>query len=146
HGFLLPAKPWAWYQHDGVTLAGSGWKAAPASRFVAQDGLFGLGGGSFTGGTAASTRNHYETAADSHFELWFLRQPGGGTVMLTADDVPIGSVDTSGNVVECGFAALESIAPASTLELHVTSGKVRVFGVSATRSGPGVVYDSLGLN
>src|SRR5262249_46822261 len=25
HGFCLLAKPWAWYDHDGVSLSGAGW-------------------------------------------------------------------------------------------------------------------------
>jgi lysophospholipase L1-like esterase len=145
HGFLLVAKPWAWYQHTGVQLSGSGWKATPASHFVAQDGLFGLGGVSFTGGPSASTRIRFEKASYTSFELWFLRQPGGGTIKLTADGAQIGTVDTSGDATEPGFAAFDAPA-ASSLELQVTQGKVRVFGVSAGRAGPGLVYDSLGLN
>ena len=146
HGFLLVAKPWAWYQHDGVKLSGSGWKAQAASHFIAHDGFFGLGGVSFTGGPNASTHIHFEHGAYTTFELWYLREPGGGTIALTADDLPIGTVDTSGGATEPGFAAFDALAPASSLDLRVIAGKVRVFGVSATRPGPGVVYDSLGLN
>jgi lysophospholipase L1-like esterase len=146
HGFILVDKPWAWYQHDRVRLSGTGWKSSPASRFIAGDGFFGLGGVSFTGGMKASTRIRFESGAYTNFELWYERQPEGGTVALTADEVPIGTVDTSGQTREPGFASLEAPAPASTLELGVTSGTVRAFGISATRPGPGVVYDSLGLN
>jgi lysophospholipase L1-like esterase len=146
HGFILVDKPWAWYQHDLVKLTGTGWKSSPASRFIAQDGFFGLGGVSFIGAAKASTRIRFESGAYTNFELWFLRQPNGGTLTLTADDVPIGTVDTSGPIKEPGFASFEAIAPASTLDLRVISGTVRVFGVSATRPGPGIVYDSLGLN
>jgi lysophospholipase L1-like esterase len=146
HGFILVDKPWAWYQHDLVKLTGTGWRSAPASRFIAQDGFFGLGGVSFTGAAKAYTRVHFESGADSNFELWYERQPNGGSVSLVADEVPIGSVDTSGTTKEPGFASFKSIAPASTLELRVTSGTVRVFGISATRPGSGIVYDSLGLN
>jgi len=146
HGFLLAAKPWAWYQHTGVQLSGSGWKPLPASHFIAQDGLFGLGGVSFTGGTNASTRIRFEKSAYSNFELWFLRQPGGGSLKLTADGAQLGIVDTSGVTKEPGYAAFDAPAAASTIELHVTQSKVRVFGVSAGRAGPGLVYDTLGLN
>jgi len=146
HGFILVDKPWAWYQHDMVKLSGSGWAASPASRFMAHDGYFGLGGVSFVGGLKASTRIEFEAGAYTNFEFWFERQPGGGTVALTADDVPIGTVDTAGETAGPGFAAFEAIAPASKLELRVTSGTVRAFGISATRPGAGIVYDTLGLN
>ena len=146
HGFLLVTKPWAWYQHAGVELSGSGWKALPASHFVAQDGCFGLGGVTFTGGASAVTHIRFEKGSYTSFELWFLRQQGGGAVKVIADGAAIGTVDTAGDVKEPGFAAFDAAAPASSLELRVTQGKARVFGVSAARPGPGLVYDSLGLN
>ena len=43
HGFLLIAKPWAWYGHNGVRLEGRGWKIEPASQSRAPDGIHGLG-------------------------------------------------------------------------------------------------------
>lgn len=143
HGFILPAKPWAWYQHTGTEVVGKGWVMQPASRFEKRDGLFGLGGVSFVG-TDATSRIQFDTP-QPRFELWFLREPGGGTISLTADGVELGRVDTSSDPGE-GFAAFEAREPAYTLELHVVQGRVRIFGVAAERAGPGVVYDSLGLN
>src|SRR5579872_4328761 len=55
HGFVLVAKPWAWYQHTGVQLSGSGWQIIPATRFETRDGLYGLGGVTFTGSGSAHT-------------------------------------------------------------------------------------------
>jgi lysophospholipase L1-like esterase len=144
HGFILPAKPWAWYEHTGAKVEGKGWKIVPASHFESHDGMFGLGGVSFTGSSSATSRIQF-TAAQSHFELWFLSEPDGGTVTLTADGVELGAVDTAGEKGP-GFAAFESKEPAHTLELRVTQGHVRIFGVSAERGPTGVVYDSLGLN
>src|SRR5437870_900848 len=85
HGFILPAKPWAWYQHTGAQVEGKGWKMAPASRFEARDGQFGLGGVTFTG-AAASSKFRFEGEGYTKFELWYLRQPGGGTVTVTAGE------------------------------------------------------------
>jgi lysophospholipase L1-like esterase len=146
HGFILVSKPWAWYGHDAVKLSGSNWKAVPASRFERHDGLFGLGGVSFTGAAGATSRITLERAGYSHFELWFLRQPGGGAVTLHGDGAPLGEVDTAGDTPTAGFAAFDSPAPATSLELRVTRGTVRAFGITAEDAGPGVVYDSLGLN
>jgi hypothetical protein len=94
HGFILPAKPWAWYQHTGVRVNGSGWQMVPASHFEARDGLFGLGGVSFTGGPSADSKIVFEKAAYTRFEVWFLRQPEGGSLTLSADDVELGRIDT----------------------------------------------------
>jgi lysophospholipase L1-like esterase len=146
HGFILPAKPWAWYQHTGVRVNGSGWQMVPASHFEARDGLFGLGGVSFTGGPSADSKIVFEKAAYTRFEIWFLRQPEGGTLTVSADDAALGRIDTSGETKGADFAVFQTATAASTLTLRVAQGHVRLFGVSAENSGAGVVYDSLGLN
>ncbi|MCU1237463.1 MAG: hypothetical protein JWP63_5430 [Candidatus Solibacter sp.] len=146
HGFLLPGKPWAWYQHTGVRLSGSGWQMVPASHFEARDGLFGLGGVSLTGGTGASSKIVYEKTGYTRFEVWFLRQPEGGEFTLSAGDSVLGKVETAGESKAADFAAFTVPEAASELELRVTQGHVRVFGITAENAGPGVVYDSLGLN
>jgi lysophospholipase L1-like esterase len=146
HGFILPAKPWAWYQHAGVTVNGSGWQMVPASHFEARDGLFGLGGVSFTGGTSAVSTIVFEKAAYTRFEVWFLRQPEGGSLTLSADGAALGGVDTAGETKGADFAVFQAPVAASTLTLRVAQGHVRLFGVSAENSGTGLIYDSLGLN
>jgi len=146
HGFILVEKPWAWYQHQGVALDGSGWQSSAASHFEARDGMFGLGGVSFIGSGKAHSRIVLETGAHSHFEVWFLRQPDGGRLVVSADGRTLGGIDTGGDAKTPGFASFDVPGGASGLELHVEQGKVRVFGVSAEKSGDGVVYDSLGLN
>jgi lysophospholipase L1-like esterase len=146
HGFILPGKPWAWYQHTGVRVNGSGWQMVPASHFEVRDGFFGLGGVSFTGGPNAESKIVFEKVAYNHFEIWFLRQKDGGTLTVTADGAELAKIDTSGDDGRADFAELESAAPASTLELHVSGGRVRLFGVTAENAKTGVVYDSIGLN
>ena len=146
HGFILPAKPWAWYQHAGVTVNGSGWQMVPASHFEARDGLFGLGGVSFTGGPSAASKIVFERATYTRFEIWFLRQPEGGRLTLSADDMALGGIDTTGENKAADFAVFQAPVAASTLTLRVAQGHVRLFGVSAENSAGGLVYDSLGLN
>jgi lysophospholipase L1-like esterase len=145
HGFILVAKPWAWYQHRGVELSGSGWRAVPASRFGARDGFFGLGGVSFTSGASARTRIVLGDPGQSSFELSYLREPGGGAVTISANGHEITSVSTQGDVKSPGFTTFTVAGGASELDLRPAGG-VRVFGLTAEKPGPGVVYDSLGLN
>jgi lysophospholipase L1-like esterase len=150
HGFILIAKPWAWYQHNGVKLTSSGWQSSAASHFEAHDGMFGLGGVSFTGAGNAHTRIVLGTGPHSHFEVWFLRQPDGGTLAFSAGGKPLGNIETAADAKAPGFASFDVPGGASEMELQVERGPVRVFGVSAEKSGidgtSGVVYDSLGLN
>ncbi|MEO8594232.1 MAG: GDSL-type esterase/lipase family protein [Candidatus Solibacter sp.] len=146
HGFIFPDKPWAWYQHSGVTIEAKGWQNVPASRFEARDGLFGLGGVSFTGGAGAVSTIDFGKGRYTQFEVWFLRQANGGSLTVSAGGTKLGQVDTAGEGTVADFAAFTAAEPASSLSLRVTGGHVRVFGVTAESAGPGLVYDSLGLN
>jgi len=144
HGFILIAKPWAWYQHRGAEPSGSKWQMLAASHFEVRDGLFGLGGVSFTGSASSRSRIVFQEP-QSRFELYFLRQPGGAAVTITAPGQPPVHIETQGEAKSAGFAAFDFPAGASKLELQ-PEGAVRLFGLTAERPGPGVVYDSLGLN
>jgi lysophospholipase L1-like esterase len=145
HGFILVAKPWAWYQHRGVELSASGWRVRPASSFAAHDGFFGLGGVSFTGAGSAHTRIVLSDPGQSSFELSYLRESGGGTIAVSANGRELVRVSTEGTVKSPGFASFTVAGGAFELELQ-PEGSVRVFGLIAEKPGPGVVYDSLGLN
>ncbi|MFO0660741.1 MAG: hypothetical protein U0165_13055 [Polyangiaceae bacterium] len=50
HGFVLPADGWMGYHHDDITrFASSGWKVSRVVGPWSPDGIYGLGGVSFTG-------------------------------------------------------------------------------------------------
>ena len=145
HGFILLAKPWAWYQHRSVSLTGTGWQILPATHFGTGDGLYGLGGVSFTSGASSHTRIRLDDPGQSRFELYYLQQPHGGTITITSEDKSIAQIDTDGDAKTPGFAEFRVPGGASELELR-PEGQVRLFGLTAEKPGPGVVYDSLGLN
>jgi len=145
HGFILLAKPWAWYQHRGAWLSGSGWQIFPATRSETKDGMFGLGGVNFTGGATARTIIELADPGQSNFDLYFLRQPGGGAVEVSANHAEVASIATEGDKASPGFATFDVPRGASSLELK-PDGPVRLFGITAEKPGPGVVYDSIGLN
>ena len=144
-GFTLIAKPWAWYQHQGVQISGDGWQMDAASHFVSHDGLFGLGGVSFTAGEGSHDLIAYKDGP-ANFEIWYLAHPGAGSFEVLADGQSLGQVDTASEAQEAGFARLHAAAPMRELEIRVQHGSVRLFGVAAEKPGPGLVYDSLGMN
>jgi lysophospholipase L1-like esterase len=152
HGFILIAKPWAWYQHRGVWLNGSGWSIFPATRSELRDRNYGLGGVSFHADTVARARFALDDPGQSHFELYFERQPGGGTVDAFASgagaagglSAPLARIATAGDAAP-GFAAFDVPGGAKSIELSA-EGSIRLFGLTAEKPGPGVVYDSIGLN
>ncbi len=145
HGFVLLDKPWAWYHHRGTWLGGSGWQIFPATRSELKDGMFGLGGVNFTGDADARSSIKLDDPGQSHFDLYFLREPGGGAVEVLANRVEAASIATDGDQASPGFASFDVPGGASSLELR-PDGPVRLFGITAEKPGPGVVYDSIGLN
>ena len=145
HGFCLAARPWAWYDHNGIALDSSGWAIEAATQSRTKDGRYGLGGVSFRGGAGALTRVTLKDPAHESIELAFLRQPGGGALSVSANGVEIGRVDTAGGAVESGYRELALPRGAKTIEIRALS-PVRWFGFTVSKRGPGVAYDSLGLN
>jgi lysophospholipase L1-like esterase len=145
HGFVLIAKPWAWYGHRGVEMQGKGWSIAAATQVRAKDGFHGLGGVSFEGVAGASS--HFELAEDhAQMELHFLRQPGGGVLTVEAGAQKLGDIETDGPDKQPAYRTFRLNAGMRQIDLSVQRGPVRLFGVSFERNTPGVIYNSLGLN
>jgi lysophospholipase L1-like esterase len=145
HGFVLIAKPWAWYGHRGVEVKGKGWRINAATQVRARDGFHGLGGVSFEGDTGASSRL---TLAEDHaqMEIHFLRQPGGGALAVEANGQKLGDVETEGPAPQPAYRTFALSAGQREIDLWVERGPVRLFGVVFERNTPGVIYNSLGLN
>jgi len=145
HGFILIAKPWAWYGHRGVEVSAKGWRIEAASQSPTRDGLHGLGGVNFQGSTGASSR--FVLKEDhARMEIQYLRQPAGGVIQIVASGKAIDTIDTNGSDKQAAFQTVSLPEGARFIELSVASGTVRLFGVSFERNGPGVIYNSLGLN
>jgi lysophospholipase L1-like esterase len=146
HGFILLEQPWAWYQHPDVKLLSFGWHPTAATQDRVQDSFYGLGGVSFTG--TAPSRTHYSFRMGRHarFDLSFLQQPHGGQLSVSSGGQTLREIDTAADKARPGFATIRADPSVSELDVEVTSGNVRAFGLVAETGGPGVVYDSLGLN
>ena len=147
HGFVLIAKPWAWYMHRGVDISASGWKVETASTLPrARDNLHGYGGVSFTG-TPGSTSKI--TLPDSHhtkLEVVYYRQPGGGDLRIDAAGEEVTTISTIGDDKGTGYASVALPEETTQVKLTVSKGTVRLFGIKFEKPGPGIVYSSIGLN
>ena len=146
HGFTLIAKPWAWYEHRGVTLSSFGWKIDPATQSTFKDGLFGLGGVAFHGHNGDTAMVRSKDATHTVIEVSFLEQIDGGTFVLLGDGSPIGTIDTAGVETKPGFEAFQVPPGITEFSIGQIQGKVRLFGMRLGKQQPGVVYNSLGLN
>ena len=146
HGFCLPVKPWAWYDHRYVTINGSGWIVERVTNSAASDGLYGLGGVGYWGNPGAHAELTFDKPGHTQVEVSFLRRPDGGLFRVTSGGQPLGETDTAGPDTVEAFARFAVPAAANGVRLDVTSGTVRLFGWSLRRDRPGIVYSSLGLN
>jgi lysophospholipase L1-like esterase len=146
HGFCLLAKPWAWYDHNGVSIQGSGWMIDPATQSKLRDGLYGLGGVSFRGDAGTHTDLVLKDSNHTTLEVSYLRQPVGGIFQVSAEGRMIATVDTKSRTVEPGYTLIDIPPNSRRFEIRVASGPVRALGVRFEKPGPGVQYDSLGLN
>jgi lysophospholipase L1-like esterase len=146
HGFLLIAKPWAWYGHNGIELNASGWKIEPASQDRAADHFHGLGGVSFRGESGAYSRVTLPDDKHTDAVVYYLAQLDGGSFTVSAGDTVITSVNTAAEEKKPGFAEFALPEGTKEVELRVTSGRVRLFGYRFDKDTPGVQYSSLGVN
>ncbi len=146
HGFVLIAKPWAWYGHNGIRLDAKGWEIEPASQRRAPDGYHGLGGVSFRGEPGAMSRVGLPDGGYTNAIVYYLAQPDGGIFTVTSGEAKIVDVNTSAEKKQPGFAEFALPPGTTTIELRVVSGKVRLFGYRFDKDQPGVQYSSIGIN
>jgi lysophospholipase L1-like esterase len=151
HGFILIANPWQWYFHNDVFHASDGdWAASRLAGPTTADGLYGLGGVSFTsyaGGVAgfgAASSGDYGRNV-SRYDLYYLEQPGGGNVEITVRGAPPERFSTRGTAKVSRIHMVHAKDGESRMTIRALGGgPVRLFGVALERDQPGVVYDALG--
>jgi lysophospholipase L1-like esterase len=154
HGFILVDRPWAWYGHQAITFSsGGGWSDDSLMNPTVTDGAFGLGGVDFrANGAGKFARFAPATDGDigksfSRMDVYYLRQPNGGDFETSVNGSNEKTVSTRGETIESGFAEIKaSQNGANTFEIKTTGGYVRLFGAVIENDGPGIVYDSLGVN
>lgn len=146
HGIYLITSPWAWYKHRGVDNQSAGWEIEPVTRHGLKDGMYGLGGVSFTGSTGAWSRIRLRQAVERTLKVSYLGTPGGGTVAVLANGVEIGTMDTEAPEKTPAEASLPLPVGTNEVELRVIRGPVRLFSLLFETGRPGVIYSSIGLN
>ena len=151
HGYVHIARPWKWYRHLDVSVEGfERWFTDHAQRREgSQDGLYGLLGASLS--TRSKKAFGRVTLKDgvvaSSFELYFLQQPRGGSFKVLLDGKTIATVKTRAADFDAGYHTFTAAEETEhVVEVRpVGDGEVRLFGLIAERSGPGVVVDTLGI-
>ena len=153
HGFILIANPWEWYfQNDIAHSASEGWNANKLTGPWPDDKMFGLGGVSFHAGDGATAFFGTKASGEygrnvSRFDLYYLEQPRGGDVILSATGKAPETLSTKGDAKVSRVKSIEVDDGAGSISIRtVGNGDVRMFGVALERDRPGVAYDALGAH
>ncbi|MCY1082005.1 GDSL-type esterase/lipase family protein [Archangium lansingense] len=101
-------------------------------------------GVAFTAGVKESQDVRFDIGDARTAEIFFLAQPGGGSVQVLADGKQLQRVQTRWTPAEVANARVKLPEGTKTLTLK-TRGKIELHGVSLENGNPGVVYDTLGL-
>jgi lysophospholipase L1-like esterase len=144
-GFILIAKPWAWYSHHGVDVSSTGWTINTAVGSM-REANYGLGGAIFTGPVGATSTIHLFAHDSTSIEVQYLEEPGGGSIDITADGAPMGTINTAGATKKNNAVSIPLTPGTSQVELRVSGSTVQLFGVVFSRNDRGLTYDSIGLN
>jgi lysophospholipase L1-like esterase len=151
HGFILVANPWEWYFHNDVLHFTEGeWRASRLGGPTTPDGLYGLGGVSFTGYGGAAATFGAATHGDfgrkaSRYDIYYLEQPGGGDIEVIVRGRPAERFSTRGPTKVSRIHAVHTDDGESRINVRAI-GPVRLFGVAIERDEPGVIYDALGAH
>ncbi len=144
-----------WYRHNEVKVhASKGWRKEHAQISKGRkDGHYGLLGASFS--ATAGKRwaqvdpkdKSFSCEALAHVELFFLRQPNGGSFRVRVDEGPWQVVRTAADDYGHGYHPLDVEPGRHAVRIEtVDDAEVRVFGVVLERPEPGVVVDVLGID
>ncbi len=147
-GFVLVAKPWGWYGHQGISIHAKGWVARSPLLSPGNGGHHGLGLVSFTSASgSARSEIRREAGTFARAEVTFTAAPGGGTLLVSLDGGPEEEVSTSASRRGTGHFAAAAPGGAGRIVLRPKGdGEVTLHGVVLETGGPGVVYDAIGAN
>jgi lysophospholipase L1-like esterase len=82
----------------------------------------------------------------SRFELYYLKQPRGGHLVVFIDGKRVKRVSTYSKVREAGYQTFEVKEKHHRFEVRSQNdGVVRIFGVAVERATPGVILDTVGI-
>lgn len=150
-GFVSLVKVNRWFRYSDWNIEETkGWKCEHAQRSSSRkDGYYGLLGAC---GSATSKKDkttllpRTDSVTASHYELWYLAQPGGGRLDVFIDGTKQGTVDTDAKAIGPGYYSFTVEAGSHNVEVRAKGdGEVRLFGLVMESDQPGVVVDTLGI-
>jgi len=142
-GWVIPASPFPFYDHAQVTLGGTGWVGRKVRYREQRRDAYGLAGIALDASGQARARVRLREGHSDRVAVHFLRQPGGGRLMLGVGG-QMHAIDTAGprRIADSFEVALDEAVDDVSLRAE---GRVRVFGLTLEQQGGGVVVDAFGV-
>jgi hypothetical protein len=154
HGYAIVANAWKGFFHIDVDRTAAGdWTRSTCVGPYQEDGLYGLGCATFMT-PHKGIWSEFATASIgdwtwgrnvSHFELEYLKQPGGGSIKLMVDGSEVKTISTDGDKRVAYEKVDVADGPHRFRIESVGDGPVRVFGIRMERDIPGVTLSALGI-
>ena len=147
-GFIVPRNPMSTRRLGVSTGATPGWVVEGIGGRIAPDRIYGPAGIALS--TNLAGERAWVEAAGNHFELYYVRQPGGGSIDVLVDGASV--LDRSLSLASVMPEAARLFFDVPLGDRHrvevrtLTADKVRILGIAIERIAPGVVYDVLGVN
>jgi lysophospholipase L1-like esterase len=141
-GYSFAGRPFLGYRRINLRSGESrGWRSEGLLR--AGDGLNGLGGVSIA--TRMPRETIYLEAECRRLELYYWRQPGGGSLRLSEDGQTVETISTDGDAGP-GYFERKMAPGVHRFELTTLErAPVRLFGW-VTENEKGITYESMGIN
>ncbi len=148
-GFLPPGAPHAWYRPGLVTVSQTaGWKTLTSNKSPADGALFGLSGVVARASDASDVIviEPHAKAAPRSIEISLMKQPGGGTLEVLANGLPLATLPTRADVASIETISL-GLEPGTTrIELRpFGDGPVELADHALRQPGPGIVLSNVGF-
>lgn len=142
-GYAFAGSPYRGYRRfDLRSGATKGWTTGGVAGRIG-DGMHGLGGLSIS--AHAPRESVYLSVDCQTFELYYLQQPGGGSVQIFDNGTPVERVSTDG-AIGPGYYHYETKPGPHRFEVEtLDNAPVRLFGWVAEKAS-GVTYEALGIN
>jgi lysophospholipase L1-like esterase len=147
-GFIVPRNPMATRRSGVESGATEGWVIEGIGGRYTDDNIYGPAGISLS--TQRPGERAWLQADCNHFEVYFVRQPGGGRIDIGINgssvlDGPLDLVSRRSSVDFLSFDTPDD-GPHRIEVRTLSPNRVRILGIVAEHISPGVSYDVFGIN
>jgi lysophospholipase L1-like esterase len=147
-GFIVPRNPMSTRRRGVISGASPGWMIEGIGSRIAADNIYGPAGIALA--TSLPNEKVWLQNDSSHFEVYYVLQPGGGSIDIEMDGASVldAPLSLASRVPRLGhFFYDEPSMVTHRLEVRsLTRGKVRLLGIVGEHINAGVVFDVFGIN